>query len=152
MPLPVVISFLRHSCPIVPQSLIPFLHSGYAQWLFPHVRPFEVPLATSLLARFFHRFFLTLSPLWPHPLHHVTLAWCIIRLQAAANFFWELPLPWVCLFGWPWRLTAIWQSLNRLFSALTIFTAASSLGISLHTTSKFCFFWICLQIRGLHLS
>jgi hypothetical protein len=47
MPLPVVIFFLRHRCWIAPWSLLPLLHSSYAQCLFLNTSPFWV-LGTSM--------------------------------------------------------------------------------------------------------
>jgi hypothetical protein len=73
------------------------------------------------------------------------------HLQAATNYFRDPSLPWVRFCSCPQRSTARCQSPYRFFSALTVFTAASSLGTSSCTATKF-FFWVCLQLRGLRLS
>jgi hypothetical protein len=129
MLLPVVVSSHKRSCRIAPRSLM-LLHSGGARRFFPNVHPFGVPLAIFSLARFFRRLCSTVGPLWPRLLRHATPAWWVILLQTAANSFCDPPLPWVRFFGWPWRPTAICRSQCRFFDALTVFTAASSLGTS----------------------
>jgi hypothetical protein len=48
----------------------------------------------------------------------------VIPLQAADNFFWDPPLPWVHFFSYWWCPMARYQSPYRSFSALTVFTAA----------------------------
>jgi hypothetical protein len=120
MPLPVIASFLKCSCLIAPRSLMPFLHSAYAQHLFLNVHPFWV-----------------LGIVLPLPCPWRLCALCcatparwVILLQAVANFFWDPPFPWVRFFGWPLHLTARCRSLYHVFSSLTVFTAAFSLGTS----------------------
>jgi hypothetical protein len=107
MPVPVVLSFLRHSCWIAPWSLVPLLHSGPFCFLFSTTRP-----------------------LWLHPLRHAGTAWQVIRLQEAANFFWDPTSPWVSFFSFQWCPTARCQSPCCFFSAPKISTEASCLGIS----------------------
>jgi hypothetical protein len=63
----------RCSCSLRPWFLMPLLHSGL---------------------------FLTVSPLWLHPLNHESTAQQFIRLWAAANFFQDPPLPWIHFLGY----------------------------------------------------
>jgi hypothetical protein len=122
MLLPVVLSILRLSCCLAPQFLMPLMPSGFARHLFPNVRPFWVHV-TALLP----------CPWQQCPLCHAGMAQRVIPLQAAANFFQNPPLPWVCFFSQPWCLTAKYRSPCCCFSALTVFSAASSLGTSSYT-------------------
>jgi hypothetical protein len=68
-----VISFLRCSCSLVPQSITPFLHSTFGWCLLPNVHLFKVPRTTSLVW-----FFLTTCTL-----HRATPArWVVFWLMA----------------------------------------------------------------------
>jgi hypothetical protein len=110
MPLPVVVSFRRRSCRIVPWSPMTLLHSGCTPCHFPDVSPFEVPcMASSLLC----------------PLCGAGTARRVVHLQTATNFFRDPPSPWVHLFCCQRRPTARCQSPYRPSSAVTHFLQPS---------------------------
>jgi hypothetical protein len=111
----------RCNCFFKPPSLMPLLHSGCVQCLFPNVRPFEVPLATLSLVQFFRHLCLTIGPLWSCLICHVAPAWWVICLLAAANFFQDPPLPWVYFLGCRRHPTPRCQSPYCSFSALNSF-------------------------------
>jgi hypothetical protein len=102
-----VLSFLRHSCCIVPWSFIPLWHSSP-----------------------FHHLFSTVSPLWPCPLCHAGTAQQVICLQQTANFFHYPPSSWVHFFSCQRHPMARWHSPYWPTSALILSTASSSLGTS----------------------
>jgi hypothetical protein len=120
--LPDVLLLPRCSCSVsVPYSTAAF-------WFCP----MSLPECLSFLG-FWYSLVLVLS------LMTVSLTLCrngmaVDHPWAAANFFWDPPLPWV-YFGWPRQLTARCQSLYCSFSAPKVSTVASSLGTSSYSTS-----------------
>jgi hypothetical protein len=77
------------------------------------------------------------GPWWPCPLRRAGTAWRVNRPRTMVNFFRDPPLPWVHFFGWPRSLTARCRSPDRSFSALTVFTVASSSGTSSCAATNF---------------
>jgi hypothetical protein len=74
--LPDVLSFLRHSCWIVPQSLLALMPSSFTRNLFLNVHLFWVPCTTLSFP----------GPWWPCPLHSAGMARQVISLWVAVNF------------------------------------------------------------------
>jgi hypothetical protein len=154
MPFVVVLSFLRHSgrlsprsfirllprsCCFRPRSLMPFLHCGPFQSLFPNVRPFRVSSPTvfwSYLLRSCPLPVILIPAAWDPQfpwvriflmtflLRHATLSSRDTFLQAAANFLRDQQSPRVSSFGSPRRPAASFRPPCRFFCPLTGFPTA----------------------------
>jgi hypothetical protein len=141
--LPNVLSFLRHSCSFNSQSLILLMHSGCAKHLFLSLHPFKVSLAT-----------LSLSGPWrPCCLCDAGMAQQVIPLWTVANSVRDPPSLCIHFCSYRGCPMARFRFPHHFFSALTVFTAASSLGTFSCTAmdSYLIWGWLLTLQTGHHL-
>jgi hypothetical protein len=117
----------RRNCSFRPRFLTPLLHSDCARRLFPNIHPFRGSSCNNVPGPIFLSSLFDRRSLWPRPLRRAIPAWRVIPLQAMANFFRDPPSPSVLYFSCRRRPMATCRTTHRFFSALTFFTAASSL-------------------------